>query len=107
MLYELRIYKIAKGQIDAVLNLFEQTNLNNFERVGTEVCGMWTSVDDNNNFYYLLKFDDEADKEAKWEAFYASEDWQADIGKFQELGEVILQYDSYLMESVPFFENKC
>lgn len=107
MVYELRIYRISPGKKEDVLNLFKNTNIDNFNRVEIEICGMWFSADDNYNFYYLLKFDDEAEKAAKWEKFYASPNWQADIAKFQELGEVILQYDSYLMESVPFFENKC
>lgn len=105
MLYELRIYTIAEGRRKDIEDLFEFTNLPNFKKHGIPVLGVWYAAEEGKDtLYYILQFDNLEDKEVKWNAFYAEPSWQTDIAEFQKKGDVVLKYDSHLMNMVPFFK---
>ncbi|MDL2220112.1 NIPSNAP family protein [Eubacteriales bacterium OttesenSCG-928-N14] len=103
MLYELRIYGIAEGKMDKILTFMRDTNLRFFKKHGFGIEGMWIPADDNSKYYYLLSFEDLADKEAKWAAFYAEPDW-AKEQEALDLRDTVTSVESYLMERVPFLD---
>ena len=106
MLYELRVYPINPGHRKDIEDLFEHTNLANFKRHGISVEGLWYSTSEEI-LYYILKFEDEDDQKAKWEAFYADPVWAAGIAKWQdERGNVMDHYEHYNMEPIPFYDEK-
>ena len=79
MIYELRIYKVAPGRMDALHKRFTDHALGLFDKHGMGVVGFWTEVGekaDPNTLYYMLAFEDQDDKDRKWEEFQADPAWQ-------------------------------
>lgn len=106
MLYELRIYTVVSGRRKDIEDLFRDTNLPNFKKYGISVEGVWYSAKPEEDvLFYLLKFKDEADQKAKWDAFYAEPSWQVDIAAWQKRGDVLSDHKGYNIEMVPFYSE--
>ncbi len=78
MIYELRTYEAAPGKMQALSARFRDHTMGLFERHGMQVVGFWTYAHGGwtNQLVYMMAFDDMADRDAKWAAFGADEDWQ-------------------------------
>ena len=78
MIHELRTYEAAPGKLPALNARFRDHTLGLFERHGMEVIGFWTYAHGgwSDRLVYLMRFDDMADRDAKWAAFGADPDWQ-------------------------------
>ena len=78
MIYELRIYEAAPGKLAALNARFRDHTLRIFERHGMGVVGFWTYAHGgwSDQLVYLMKFDDMQDRDRKWAAFVADEEWQ-------------------------------
>ena len=76
--HELRIYEAAPGKLAALNARFRDHTLRIFERHGLGVVGFWTYAHGgwSDQLVYLMKFDDMADRNAKWAAFGADEEWR-------------------------------
>ena len=75
MLLEVRTYTIKDGKRDEFVDWFENDLLTPMRSCGIDVLGQFTSTEDANTFVWLRAFEDEADKDAKYAAFYGSDDW--------------------------------
>ena len=77
MLYELRIYHATPGKLPALLKRFETTTLKFWDKHGIRQVGFWTSVisESNNDVYYILEWENLAEREQKWNAFMSDPDW--------------------------------
>lgn len=105
MIYELRIYTTVPGRMPNLLARFENHTLKLWEKHGIKQVGFWyayrpchatlsvklatlllalTNVPcrttlvgpDANDLTYLLAWESMADREKKWNAFFADPDWQ-------------------------------
>lgn len=76
MLLEVRTYTLKDGKRDEFVRWFEEDALPVMRECGIDVLGQFTSTEDANTFVWLRAFADEADKDAKYEAFYGSEAWK-------------------------------
>jgi hypothetical protein len=78
MLYELRIYKAVPGRMGALNKRFESVTLKSWEKHGIRAVGFWTVAigESNNDLYYLLAWENLAEREQKWSAFAADPEWQ-------------------------------
>lgn len=74
MVYELRTYIIPEGRMPDILNRFENTTFNLFERHGIEVVGFWTRSG-ANELVYICKFDSEAAMAKAWDDFRVDPKW--------------------------------
>jgi hypothetical protein len=83
MIVEMRVYHCAPGRLPALLDRFRSITLGFFEKYGIEQIGFWTTIvgQDNHALIYLLKWEDMAQRESRWNAFQADPDW---IAKRQE-----------------------
>ena len=88
MIYELRIYEAAPGKLAALNARFRDHTLRIFERHGMGVVGFWTYAHGgwSDQLVYLMKFDDMQDRDRKWVAFVADEEWQRVREKSQRDG---------------------
>ena len=79
MLYELRIYEAQPGKLPALHSRFEQHTTRLFAKHGIGMAGFWTTLvgPSANEFTYLLRYDDMADRERKWMAFTTDPEWLA------------------------------
>ncbi len=88
MIYELRTYEAAPGKIGALQARFRDHTMGLFERHGLQVVGFWTYAHGgwSDQLVYMMKFDDMADRSAKWAAFGADEEWQRVLAESQREG---------------------
>lgn len=79
MLYELRTYEAMPGRLGALHKRFGEVTVKMFERHGLEMIGFWTHAigGPSNQLVYMLRFEDMADRERKWNAFLGDREWQA------------------------------
>ncbi len=79
MLYELRHYDIRSSRdLENVSRRFADYILRIWERIGIEPVGFWavTIGAPSPRLTYILAWEDLAQRQAKWEAFEADEEWQ-------------------------------
>lgn len=81
MIYELRTYEAAPGKMAELNTGFREHTVPLFERHGMKVIGFWTYAHGgwSDQLVYLMAFEDLADRDRQWNAFYADPDWQAFI----------------------------
>ena len=75
MLLEIRKYTIVAGRRDEFVEFFDSEVLPAMEAVGMNVVGQFTSSEDEETFWYLRSFADEAERETLSAAFYESPEW--------------------------------
>ncbi len=77
MIHELRIYHASPGKLPALLKRFETTTLKFWDKYGIRQVGFWTTYvgESNNDLYYLLEWNDLAERQQKWDAFMSDPDW--------------------------------
>lgn len=67
MIYELRIYDVIPGKLQALNDRFANTTLRIFEQHGIKVVGFWTdAVGVSNRLTYLVAFDDAGQRDRAW-----------------------------------------
>jgi hypothetical protein len=72
MIYELRIYEVAPGRLHELHQRFETVTLKMFEKYGVRQAGFWTAeVGTSNELFYMLAWEDLAEREQKWDALMA------------------------------------
>jgi hypothetical protein len=79
MIYELRIYHAFPGKLPALNARFSNHTLKLWERFGIRQVGFWTTAigESNNDLYYILEWENLAEREQKWNAFATHPDWLA------------------------------
>ncbi len=77
MIYELRIYHATPGKLKALNQRFETTTLRFWEKHGIRQVGFWTPVigENNNDLYYMVEWENLAEREQKWNAFMSDSEW--------------------------------
>ncbi len=99
MIYELRTYVAAPGKLPELNARFRDHTLRIFERHGLGVVGFWTYAHGgwSDELVYLMKFDDMADRSAKWAAFGADEEWQRVRAESQRDGSLTARIRSDIL----------
>lgn len=79
MIHELRIYRCMPGRLPALNRRFEKITLGLWEKHGIRPVGFWTVLvgTSNNELYYLLEWQDMAERERRWSAFANDPAWLA------------------------------
>lgn len=78
MLYELRVYECAPGRLPALHNRFRTVTSHKFAQHGIRVIGYWTDkYGVSNRLTYLVQWENEAERDQKWNAFTNDPEWQA------------------------------
>ncbi len=75
--YELRQYKIVKGERERFMRLFDAAFVESQEAVGMRLYGQFADLDDPDRFVWIRGFDDMASRERALGAFYFGPVWQA------------------------------
>jgi hypothetical protein len=77
MIHELRIYHAVPGRLPALSRRFEKITLGLFDKHGIRAVGFWTPLisESNNDLYYILEWQDLAEREQKWSAFMSDPEW--------------------------------
>lgn len=99
MIHELRIYHCVPGRLPALNNRFETITLKMWEKHGIRQAGFWTVLigESNHDLYYLLEWEDLAERDRKWNAFQADPDWQKARSETEKDGPIVGHITNYIM----------
>lgn len=102
MIYELRTYTAAPGRAPHLHRRFAEGTLDIFSRLGIEVVGFFTEVEDPERLVYLVRFPDEETRRAAWAAFAEDEEWlelkassEVDGPLVADMAKTVLQPTTY------------
>ncbi len=92
MIYELRVYRAAPGKVSALSKRFETITLPLFEKHGIRSVGFWTTYigESNNDFYYMLEWEDLGERQKKWDAFQKDPEWIQKRAESEQAGPLHL-----------------
>lgn len=104
MIYELRIYNCIPGRLPALLKRFESTTLEIWKRHGIRQVGFWTTLigESNQNLTYMLVWDSLADREKKWNAFQADQEWITKRADSERDGQIVANISSQFLVPTAF-----
>jgi hypothetical protein len=99
MLHELRIYHAVPGRLPDLNKRFETITLKMWERFGIRQVGFWTVAvgPSNNALYYLLEWNDMAEREQKWSAFAGHPDWLSARAETERDGPLVERIENMFL----------
>lgn len=104
MIVEMRVYYCAPTRLPALLDRFRTITLDFFEKHGIVQIGFWTTLvgPDNHALTYLLKWDDMAQREARWNAFQADPDWIARRAETEKDRPIVARIENTFLAPTDF-----
>ena len=85
--FEIRQYEIRPGKMEEWID-FMQTKIIPFQvSQGMVVCGSYRGEDDDSVYFWIRRFDSEADRERLYDAVYKSDTWVNTMA--DKVGELI------------------
>ena len=108
MIYELRIYHATPGKLPLLLKRFETTTLKFWDKYGIRQVGFWTSLisESNQDLYYMLEWQNLAEREQKWGAFMGDPDWVAARGATEQDGPLTTHISNCILAPTGFSKLK-
>jgi NIPSNAP len=103
--YELRIYHVMPGKLDALLARFRDHTMKLFERHGIRNIAYWTPVDEpqkGNTLIYILQHPSRTAATENWKAFQDDPEWKSVKAKSEENGKLVEKVDSTFMSLTDF-----
>lgn len=85
--FEIRQYKIRPGKMDEWIEFMQSTIIPFQVSKGMVVCGSYRGEDDDSVYFWIRRFENEAQREALYEAVYKSDSWVNDMA--DKVGELI------------------
>ena len=102
MLYELRIYHMHPGRLQAAHKRFEEVTLKLFKKHGITVCDFFEDAEGAEKLYYICAFEDRKQRDAAFDAFNADPQWRAAYAASHADGRIVEKAESYFMKRVPY-----
>jgi len=107
--YELRLYHVKEGKIDALKARFGDHTDAIFKRHNMKSIGYWSpedAPDSQNLFVYILEHPSRAEAEKNWAAFQADPEWQKVKKESEANGPLVDHIDHYFMDPTSFSAQK-
>lgn len=104
MIHELRIYECMPGKLAALNHRFETVTLKIWEKYGIRQAGFWTTLigQSNQALYYLLEWENLAERERKWNAFAADPEWQRARAESEKDGPIVARVTNEILSPTPY-----
>ena len=80
MFYELRQYRSKPGQREALARYMEEVIIPFQVGKGMVVTGSFTGETEDDLYVWIRRFENEAEREALYEAVYQCDEWKNEIG---------------------------
>lgn len=103
MLYELRIYTMYEGKMEAIQQRFSQHTLTIFERLGIKVTDFWIDQTGLSKLYYVLAYKDMDERQQLWGTFRQDPEWIEVKRKSEEDGPIVENIQEIFMTRASFF----
>jgi NIPSNAP len=103
--YELRMYHVNEGKMDALKARFGDRTDAIFKRHNMESIGYWVPEDapySQNLFVYILKHPSREEARKNWAAFQADPEWKQVKTESEIQGPLAAHIDSYFMDPTSF-----
>ena len=103
--YELRLYHVHEGKMDALKARFGDHTNAIFKRHNMKSVGYWVAEDapsSQNLFIYILEHPSRQEAEKNWAAFKADPEWQKVKAQTEANGPLADQEDSYFMDPTSY-----
>ena len=104
MIHELRIYHCLPGRLPALNKRFESTTLKLWEKHGIRQVGFWTVMigATNHDLYYLLEWENLAEREKKWTTFMNDSEWIAARTESEKDGPILAHTTNYILQPTSY-----
>ena len=102
MLYELRVYTMHPGRMQAIKDRFRDVTLSLFEKHGITVCDFFEDTTGKDVIYCICSYANRQARDAAFEAFRNDPEWQAAAAASQVDGPIVDHTESFFMTRVPF-----
>jgi NIPSNAP len=103
--YELRLYHVKEGKMDALKARFGDHTDAIFKRHNMKSIGYWSpedAPDSQNLFVYILEHSSRQEAEKNWAAFQADPEWQKVKKDSEANGPLVDHIDHYFMDPTSF-----
>jgi NIPSNAP len=103
--YELRIYHVNEGKMDALKARFGDHTDSIFKRHNMKSIGYWTPQDSPSSrelFIYILEHPSRQEAEKNWTAFQADPEWKKVKAESEANGPLVDHIDRYFMDPTAF-----
>ena len=103
--YELRMYHVNEGEMDALIARFGDHTDAIFKRHNMKSIGYWRPEDapySQNLFIYILEHPSREEARKNWAAFQADPEWKKVKGDSEINGQLANHIDSYFMDPTTF-----
>jgi hypothetical protein len=103
--YELRLYHVKEGKIDALKARFGDHTDAIFKRHNMKSIGYWSPEDapaSQNLFVYILEHPSREEAEKNWAAFQADPEWQKVKAESEAHGPLVDHIDRYFLDPTSF-----
>ena len=103
--YELRMYRVNEGKIDALIARFGDHTDAIFRRHNMKSIGFWRPEDapySQNLFVYILEHPSREEARKNWAAFQADPEWQKVKAESEAHGALVDHIDRYFMDPTSF-----
>ena len=99
MIHELRIYHCMPGRLADLNARFETVTLKLWERHGIRQAGFWTVLvgESNHDLYYLLEWENLAERDQRWNAFQSDPEWLSARAKTEANGPLISHISNQIL----------
>jgi hypothetical protein len=104
MLHELRVYRCLPSRLPALLKRFDTVTLKLWEKHGIKQVGFWTVLvgESNHDLYYMLEWQDLAERERKWGAFSIDAEWLTARAESERDGPIVASISNQILAPTPF-----
>lgn len=104
MLHELRVYRCLPSRLPALLKRFDTVTLKLWDKHGIRQVGFWTVVvgESNHDLYYLLQWENLAERESKWNAFSTDPEWLAARAESERDGAIVASISNQILAPTGF-----
>lgn len=104
MIHELRVYTCLPGKLPKLAERFERHTLKLWERHGIRQAGFWTTLigPSSNDLTYLLAWESLAERQTRWGAFLADQEWIAARAESEKDGPLVANIASTLLQPTAF-----
>jgi hypothetical protein len=104
-IYELRLYHVNEGKLEALKARFRDHTDALFRRHNMKSIGYWwpeDAPDSQNMLIYILEHPSRQEAEKNWAAFQADPEWQKVKAESEANGKLVDHIDHYFMDPTSF-----
>lgn len=107
MIYEWRVYEAVPGKMGGLNDRFQKITVRLFEKHGIKVVGFWEAIfGTSNTLYYMLAYENMAQREKSWNAFQADQEWVKARQETEKEGPLVERVVNMLLRPTPYSPMK-